>query len=133
PQRGIYKVWVQYQQAGKVIAAPFVLHVDAGAPKSAKAAIPANTINVRVTQQGFEPTQVEIPANRATAIAFTRDSAPNCGNEIVVPTLGIRATLPPGGTAVVQLPARPAGELRFACGMGMYRGTIVVVDWEGVR
>jgi hypothetical protein len=126
PDAGAYKMWVQYQRSGEVITEPFVLNVAAGGPKLATAPIPAGAIRVQVSQRGFEPLQVEMPANQPTTLAFTRDSGPNCGSEVVFPTLGIRAALPLGKTTVVELPAQGAGELRFACGMGMYRGMIVV-------
>ena len=61
-------------------------------------------------------------------LAFTRESTPNCGSEVVFPELGIRQALPLGDTVVVRLPAQQAGDLRFACGMGMYRGMVVVAE-----
>ena len=60
-------------------------------------------------------------------LAFLRSGEPNCGGKVVFPDLGLSREVPLGGAAVIELPAQKAGELRFACGMGMYRGSIVAV------
>jgi plastocyanin domain-containing protein len=44
----------------------------------------------------------------------------------VFPSLGIARDLPLGTTTIIELPAQPAGELRFTCGMGMYKGALVI-------
>ena len=81
---------------------------------------------VRIGQHGYEPARIGIPAQKQLTLAITRDTAPNCGAEIVLPKLGIRKALPPGETTLIDLPPQPAGEIAFSCGMGMYRGMIVV-------
>ena len=127
PSEGRYKVWVQLQQAGSVTTVPFVLQV--GLAVTAKHAlaesVPAGAIRIRVTQHGYEPARIEIPAGAPLTLAFTRESAPNCGSEVVFPGLSLRKRLPLGETVVVQLPSQAAGEMSFSCGMGMYRGVIV--------
>jgi hypothetical protein len=150
PCAGLYKLWAQFQQAGQVITVPFVLRVDAapGAHISPGALIPTgpmqsrdgegavaispktptippDAIRIRVTQHGYEPAIVEIPAETPLTLAFTRESTPNCGSEVVFPSLGIRRALPLGETVLVQLPAQPAGEISFSCGMGMFRGMML--------
>jgi hypothetical protein len=127
PSAGLYKLWAQFQQAGQVITVPFVLQVEAApsSPQKPHAAVPPNAIRIRVTQHGYEPATVAIPANAPSTLAFTRDSTPNCGSEVVFPSLGIRKELPVGETVLVSVPARLPGEIGFSCGMGMYRGMIV--------
>ena len=88
-------------------------------------AIPADAVRVRVTAHGYEPARVAIPVNRAVTLAFSREASPNCGAEVVFPALGIRRAIPLGGTALVELPAQSAGEIGFACGMGMLRGVMI--------
>ena len=60
-------------------------------------------------------------------LAFIRSSQPNCGNQVIFPQLGLKRVTPLGGVALVMLPATEVGEIRFTCGMGMYRGSIVAV------
>jgi hypothetical protein len=125
PSAGLYKMWAQFQLAGQVVTVPYVLRVGPQAKQAAATPIPARAIRVKVTRHGFDPPTLEIPANRESTIAFTRDTTPNCGSEIVFPALGIRQKLTLGGTALVRLPAQPGGEIAFSCGMGMFRGMAV--------
>jgi outer membrane lipoprotein-sorting protein len=91
----------------------------------AAVAIPPGAIRIRVTSKGFEPGRVELPANQAVTLAFTREAASGCGAEVVFPASGIRKSLPVGETVLVNLPAQAAGEIGFSCGMGMLRGVMV--------
>ena len=126
PSPGLYKLWAQFQQGGKVLTVPFVLSVGPAVRGSgAPATIPQNAVRVQVTRHGFDPARVIIPAGTPLTLAFTREAAPNCGAEIVFPALSIRQALPLGQTVLVQLPAQAAGEIGFSCGMGMYRGMLV--------
>ena len=123
---GLYGLWAQFQSAGKVLTVPFVLRIKPSAGGTvSQVAIPADAVRVRVTAHGYEPARVAIPVNRAVTLAFSREASPNCGAEVVFPALGIRRAIPLGGTALVELPAQSAGEIGFACGMGMMRGVMI--------
>jgi plastocyanin domain-containing protein len=87
--------------------------------------IPPGTLRVRVTQHGYDPAKLEIPANQPVTLAFTRESLAACGAEVVFPSLSIRKALPLGETILVSLPPQHAGEIGFSCGMGMLRGMVV--------
>jgi hypothetical protein len=125
PKAGVYKLWAQLQQSGQVLTFPFTLHVAAGAAPAPAQPIPADAIAIRVTQHGYDPPRLEIPAGQPVKLAFVRDGSPNCGSEVLFPSLGIRKALPMNSTVVVELPAQAAGEIAFSCGMGMFRGMIV--------
>jgi hypothetical protein len=125
PHGGVYRMWAQFQQAGKVHTVLFDLDVAEGATPKPVPLIPAGAIAIRVTQHGYDPAKLEIPAGRAVTLAITRDGAPNCGSEIVFPVLAIRRKLPLGETVLVTLPAQPKSEIGFSCGIGMYRGMLV--------
>jgi plastocyanin domain-containing protein len=60
------------------------------------------------------------------ALRFVRRDYGGCTREVVFPTLGLRRELPTGRPVTVDLPALPAGETPFECGMGMVRGAVVV-------
>jgi len=125
PRAGVYRMWAQFQQAGKVHTVPFDLVVAEGAAPKSAITIPAGAIEIRVTPHGYDPASLQIPAGRAVTLAITRDGAPNCGSEIVFPALAIRHKLPLGETVLIALPAQTKGEIAFSCGMGMYRGMLV--------
>ena len=127
PKAGLYKLWAQFQLGDAVIAQPFVLQVkEAATPSLTKVTIPTDAISIKVGASGFAPARLELSANKPVKLAITRDKEPNCGNRIVFPALGIARDLPLGETVIVALPALPAGELRFTCGMGMYKGALVI-------
>jgi hypothetical protein len=117
---GAYRLWFQYQRHGEVFTVPFDISVAPGA------VLQNEPKGVTISSAGFSPPRISVPAGRPSRIAFTRLDAQNCVREVVFPELGIRKPLPVGETVYVDLPARPAGELRFACGMGMYKGAVIV-------
>ena len=83
-------------------------------------------MEIRITSNGYEPMNVAVPANRKVTLAFLRSGEPNCGTKVVFPELGLTKEIPLGGMALVEIPPSPSGELRFTCGMGMYRGRLVI-------
>jgi len=124
---GVYKLWFQFQRHGELITIPWVLRVDEPERSGSEAAdLSADVIRVSVSSGGFEPACLEIPVGKETQIAFSRSDAQNCASEVVFPELKIRKPLPPGQTVIIDLPAQPAGEMQFACGMGMFRGALVI-------
>jgi hypothetical protein len=125
---GSYKVWFQFQRNGAVETHAFDLTVRAAAPvlqNELKPSAPGG-IPVTVSRAGFSPARVEVLQNEPIRLAFTRLDAQNCASEVVFPELGIRKALPVGQTVSVELPGRAAGQIGFACGMGMYKGAVVV-------
>ena len=127
-QGGLYKLWLQFQVAGKVETVPFVLKIAPPEPVEPKPLkVPKDAIFVYVGAKGFDPPRVFIPQDKATTFIFLRSAEPNCANKIVFPDLGITRDIPFAGNTIIELPPQGAGELRFTCGMGMYRGSIVVV------
>lgn len=77
-------------------------------------------------QGGYQPSSVTARAGQPVSLRFTRQESSGCGAEVVFPSLGKSASLPQGQPVAVDLPALPAGRYEFTCGMGMYRGTLVV-------
>jgi hypothetical protein len=123
---GSYRLWFQFQRNGEISTFPFDLKVSAGGPQQPAVPAPSDAIPVTVSKAGFTPARVEIPAGRPARLAFTRTDAQNCGSEVVFPSLGLRKALPVGQTVVIDLPAKESGQFSFACGMGMYKGAVVV-------
>ena len=124
---GLYKLWAQFQRGDTVITQPFTLRVgEAAKQQQASVAIPTDALKLQVGASGFAPSQLQIMAGKPIKLAITRDTESNCASRIVFPSLGITRDLPLGATIVIDLPALPAGELRFTCGMGMYKGAILV-------
>ena len=133
PRAGLYKVWAQFQRGGRVSTVPFVVRVGAGESADAGGGSadanqepPADAIRVTVSGAGFEPSRLDVERGRPVKLAFIRHDANNCGDEVVFSKLNVRAKLPVGKFAVVEVTPQESGELAFTCGMGMMRGALVV-------
>lgn len=98
-----------------------------GASKNAKrkAAHP-KTVRISVTKKGFSPSSISAEQGSSLTLIFRRKSNEGCGNRVVFPSLNISRDLPIGKSVTVKFTPRNTGAISFTCGMGMYRGSIVV-------
>jgi hypothetical protein len=76
----------------------------------------------------YRPDAIVARAGVPLRILFERDDDDSCSERVVFSTPRIDRRLAPGAVTVVDLPAQPAGEIRFTCGMGRYRGRIELID-----
>jgi hypothetical protein len=123
---GIYRIWVQFQRQEKVITIPYTIQVDPVEKAHHVAVVPAGAIRVRVSSSGFEPARIAVASGQSAVLAFERKDAQNCASSVVFPELTIRKSLPVGEITLIDLPASVPRELSFVCGMGMYRGALVI-------
>lgn len=85
------------------------------------------TIEITVTDRGYEPARIELAAGEPVRLAFRQEADSECAATVKSEALGIEPTeLPKGETTVVEVTPEKAGEFTFACGMGMLKGTVVV-------
>ncbi len=80
---------------------------------------------IRITEQGYEPKQIVLPANEPATIEFLRTVDPTCADVLIIKKLGIRKDLPLNKPVKIEVPASPPGELEFHCGMDMFRGKVL--------
>jgi hypothetical protein len=124
---GVYRLWLQFQRQGKVITVPYTFRVTPAAkPPVTTTHVPEGAIRVRVSNEGFEPARIMIASGKPAVLAFDRQDVQNCANSVVFPELGVRKTLTAGEVVLVEVPESTPRELHFACGMGMYRGSLVI-------
>lgn len=81
---------------------------------------------VEVSASGFSPDTVTVAVGEPVTITFIRRSEEGCGTEVVFPDLKIEKPLPLNKPVEVTFTPQKAGELKFACGMDMLRGKVVV-------
>lgn len=86
------------------------------------------TVKIRVDKGGFSPPSIDAEAGHKINLVFNRADKSNCGSTVVFPKLKIRKNLPVGKDVVVSVTPTEAGQINFACGMGMYKGSIVVTE-----
>jgi Cu(I)/Ag(I) efflux system membrane fusion protein len=84
-------------------------------------------VKIEVTEEGYSPSNVEIKAGKPIKFVVTRHIDSDCAAQIISESLGIKATdLPLNKPVEISVPAQKAGYYRFACGMNMLQGMLVV-------
>ncbi len=83
-------------------------------------------IAIAVTEKGFEPEQVTVEKGQPVTLVVTRRTDKTCAREIVVAAHNIRKALPLDQPVEITFTPTESGELRYACGMDMIAGKIVV-------
>ena len=104
-----------------IMLLPILAFLAAGCGGVKSAEIP-----VSVTENGFEPSRIEVKHGEPVTLLVTRKTDQTCATEIVVPSRGITQSLPLNQTVRVALGPLKTGEVAFACGMDMEKGTIAV-------
>jgi plastocyanin domain-containing protein len=104
-----------------IVLFPILALMAAGCGGTKGAEIP-----VSVTENGFEPSRIEVEHDQPVTLLVTRKTDQTCATEIVVPSRGITQSLPLNETVRVALGPLKTGEVAFACGMDMEKGTIAV-------
>jgi membrane fusion protein, heavy metal efflux system len=90
--------------------------------------LPSGTPATRivVSEQGFEPARISLRAGVPARLTFIRTTDATCATEVVIPSLNIKRSLPLNQPVDIQFTPEKAGDVAFACGMGMFSGTLVV-------
>jgi hypothetical protein len=91
-----------------------------------QAAAQVQTAKVAVTEKGYEPSKVTVRAGVPVRLTVVRTTDKTCGTEIVFPTLNIKKALPLNQPVVIEFTPAKSGDIAFACGMNMLKGTVVV-------
>lgn len=84
------------------------------------------TAKVTVTKDGFDPAKVTLKAGKVAKLTFLKTTDQTCASEVAFPSLKIKKPLPLNKPVVIEFTPEKAGEIEFACGMGMLKGTVVV-------
>jgi plastocyanin domain-containing protein len=101
------------------------LVVIAGCAASPSGRSAGTVVRVEITDEGFRPRETFVPAGEPVTVEFTRLTDQTCATEVVFASLGVRRELPLHQTVRVPIRASAGDTLHFACGMDMYRGTLV--------
>jgi RND family efflux transporter MFP subunit len=80
---------------------------------------------ITVGDTSFEPSRLILRAGVPARLTFTRTSEKTCATSVVFASLNIKKELPLNEPITIEF-TPGQGEIAFACGMNMLRGTIVV-------
>lgn len=83
-------------------------------------------VNLAVTENGFEPMSIDVKPGSDVVLKVTRKTDATCATQIHVPSKKIKIELPLNKTVDVALGELAKGEIRFACGMNMIEGKVLV-------
>ena len=86
------------------------------------------TVKIKVDKNGFSPSSIDAEAGHKLNLVFKRADKNNCGSVVVFPKQKIRKSLRVGKDVVVSITPTKSGQITFTCGMGMYKGSIVVSE-----
>ncbi len=84
------------------------------------------TVNVTVTENGFEPSRVKAKKGEKVRLVVTRKTDSTCAKEIVIKEHGINQPLPLAKPVTVEFTPAKSGEIRYACGMDMVSGVVFI-------
>ena len=84
------------------------------------------TVEMAVTEDGFVPAKIKASKGEKLRLVITRKTERTCATEIVIKDHGINQPLPLHKTVMVEVTPKKSGEIRYACGMDMIDGVILV-------
>jgi plastocyanin domain-containing protein len=101
---------------------------DQAARPAAAATVPnaGQAIEIQVTGDGFVPANIKVKKGQLVRLVVTRKTDRTCATEIVIRDQGINQKLPLNRPVTVEFTPSKSGQLRYACGMDMISGVIVV-------
>ena len=83
-------------------------------------------VALAVTDEGFLPASVTIPAGRPVTLAVTRKTDRTCATELVLSDYAIDLKLPLNETVEATFTPTRYDTIHYACGMDMIKGVLVV-------
>ena len=87
-----------------------------------------STIQMKVTERGFEPSEIEARVGEPLTLRIKRVFARTCATSIQAPGLLDKTKLPLGEEVVITVTPTQPGDFRFGCAMGMHIGGTLHVN-----
>ena len=88
--------------------------------------IKSQVVDIQATEKGFEPSQIDVKPGTSVILKFTRKTDKTCATTVQIPAKKIKKKLPLNETISIVLGKLEKGEIRFACGMNMMEGQVLV-------
>jgi plastocyanin domain-containing protein len=83
-------------------------------------------VELKVTEKGFEPSSVDVKPGVPVVLKVTRKTDSTCATQIKIKSKNIKENLPLNKPVTIALGKLEKGEIRFACGMDMVSGHVLV-------
>ncbi len=89
-------------------------------------AVAGQMMTVTVNNGGYSPSTINVKKGKPVHLMFKLGANPGCGDTVVLKDYKISKKLAKGKSRMVMFTPNKAGTINFTCGMGMYKGKIVV-------
>ena len=86
------------------------------------------TVEMKVTDKGFEPDAVTVKKGEPVTLVITRTTDHTCATDIVIDDYGIKTALPLNKAVTVTFTPKKAGDLQYGCAMGKMIGGVLKVQ-----
>src|SRR5262245_44617187 len=88
--------------------------------------IEGRRIDIKVSEMGYEPNKLPVKAHERVTLVFTRTAEGECIEKVQIPSKNILKPLPLNQPVAIPFESDKPGDVKFACGMDMQKGTIIV-------
>lgn len=112
--------------AGKKADGKAAKEAPKDAPKEANKG--GQTVQMKVTDKGFEPAAVTVKKGEPVTLVITRTTEQTCATEIVIDDYGVNTKLPLNKAVTVTFTPKTAGDLKYGCAMGKMIGGVFKVQ-----
>lgn len=83
---------------------------------------------IQILNGGYSPNYIRVKKGLPVKLTLISNSIHSCSLAFRIPSLGIGKNLKPTDSQIIEFTPTEAGIIPFSCSMGMYRGTIEVVE-----
>lgn len=83
---------------------------------------------IQILSGGYSPNYIKVKKGSPVTLTLVSNNIYSCSLAFRIPSLRIGKNLKPTDTQVIEFTPTEAGIIPFSCSMGMYRGTIEVVE-----
>ncbi len=104
----------------------FAMILGLGTAHAGPATVKHQDVDLQVTEKGFEPSQIDVKPGTSVTLKVTRKTDSTCATSISIPSKNMKKDLPLNQTVNIDLGKLDKGEVRFACGMDMVSGHILI-------
>lgn len=101
-------------------------HGHAAASGGSHATHAGDAREIAVTSDGFVPASIPVKRGEPVKLVVTRKTERTCAKEIVIKDYGISRPLPLNEPVTIEFTPKKSGQVRYACGMDMITGVLVV-------
>jgi sulfite exporter TauE/SafE len=126
---GLYTLNGGLELAGSPLAASRIAEAVASTPADDSASSTVDgqqTVVITARADSYSPDHVQARSGVPTTLIVKSDGVQGCIRSFTIPDRDVQKILPPQGETRIDLGVLKPGRVDYACGMGMYTGTITV-------